>query len=44
MSKKKYNGLIETLHIAAVPGLTESILKSAKEPLGSMANEDEPEW
>jgi PHD/YefM family antitoxin component YafN of YafNO toxin-antitoxin module len=44
MSEEEYNGLMETLHITAVPGLTESILESAKEPLDSMANADELEW
>lgn len=44
MSEEEYNGLIETLRIAAVPGLTESILESAKEPLDSMANADDMEW
>lgn len=44
MSEEEYNGLMETLHIAAVPGLTEAILESSKEPLDSMANADDLEW
>uniref|UniRef100_UPI003FF091F6 type II toxin-antitoxin system Phd/YefM family antitoxin n=1 Tax=Candidatus Fimivicinus sp. TaxID=3056640 RepID=UPI003FF091F6 len=44
MSEEEYNGLMETLHILAVPGLTESIVESAKEPLDSMANADDLEW
>ena len=44
MSEEEYNGLMETLHIEAVPGLTEAILESSKEPLDSMANADDLEW
>ena len=44
MSEEEYNGLMETLHIAAVPGLTEAILESSKEPLDRMANADDLEW
>ncbi len=44
MSEEEYNGLMETLHIVVVPGLTESIVESAKEPLDSMVNADDLEW
>ena len=45
MSEEEYNGLIETLHIASVPGLVEEIKEAAKEPLTECKTYDEnEEW
>ncbi len=43
MNKEKYNNLIETLYISAIPGLKEDIVKGLKEPLEDCINEDKIE-
>lgn len=42
LSKEDYSALIETLYIASVPGMTESIIKSSKEPIKSFS--EQLEW
>lgn len=45
MSEQDYRNLIETLHIASVPGLVEEIKAAAEEPLEDCAVYDEnEEW
>ena len=34
IAKEYYRSLMETLHIASIPGLKESILEASKKPLG----------
>lgn len=45
MSEEDYNGLMETLYLSSVPGLKESILEAAKEPISEQTKyvEDE-QW
>lgn len=45
MSEDDYNNIMETLYIKSIPGLSESIIEAAKEPLedGVRYNEGE-EW
>ena len=44
MSEEEYNGLMETLHLAAIPGMVESIREGLKEPVEEMTDADEVEW
>lgn len=42
ISEEDYRALLETLHIASVPGMTASILKASKEPLENFS--DKIDW
>ena len=44
MSEDDYRGLMETLYLYSKPGLVESILKAAKEPIEEGVPADEVEW
>lgn len=44
MSEHDYNGLMETLYLGSVPGLTDQIKKAAETPLEECIPEDEVEW
>lgn len=45
ISEEEYNGMLETLRLMSVPGMTESILEAAKEPTEACAEYDpDEEW
>lgn len=45
MSEEDYNGLIETLHLTSIPGMTKRLHKAAAEPIEECVKYDpEEEW
>lgn len=44
MSEEEYNGLMETLHLSAIPGMVKSIQDGLKEPVDEMVDADEVDW
>ena len=43
MSEADYNGLMETLRLTSIPGMTERLRRAAAEPLGDSAKYDPAE-
>ena len=44
ISEEEYNGLIETVFLASVPGMREKLLRGLKTPLEETVPEDEVAW
>lgn len=45
MSEEDYNGLIETLNLTSIPGMTERLHKASAEPIEECAKYDpDEEW
>ena len=44
ISEEEYLGLIETLHLASVPGLKEKLIDGLNTPLSDTVPEEEVEW
>lgn len=44
LSEEEYNGMMETLHLTAIPGMVESIKAGIEEPLESLTNAENLEW
>ena len=44
ISEEEYLGLIETLHLASVPGMKEKLIDGLNTPLSDTVPEEEVEW
>lgn len=44
ISEEDYNAMMETMHLTTIPGMAESILRAADEPLEDGIPLDEVEW
>lgn len=44
ISEEEYLGLIETLHLASVPGMKEKLIAGLNTPLSDTVPEEEVEW
>ena len=44
ISEEEYLGLIETLHLASVPGVKEKLIDGLNTPLSDTVPEEEVEW
>lgn len=44
LSEEDYNGMIETLHLMAIPGMEEKLIKGHETPLEECIDESEVQW
>ncbi len=44
ISEEEYLGLIETLHLASVPGMKEKLIDGLNTPLSDTVPEEEVDW
>ena len=44
LSEEEYNGMMETLALSAVPGLSKNLLNSLNEPIEDMMDAGEADW